>query len=125
MGHTFFTGPFSSPYRLPLLFTQIATQKEALHKMFAADLQSVFIKLERIMLTSSMAQQFGGTEGTLSTLANSHNLLLFIQCDPTLVLELGFIHHLLQLHPPAPAVTLLYGSSKLRGGIGREENQES
>lgn len=87
--------------------------------MFVADLQSVFIKLETIMLTSSMAQQFGGTEGTLSTLANSHNLLLFIQCDPTLVLELGFIHHF-QLHPPAPAVTLLYGSSKLRGGIGRE-----
>lgn len=88
--------------------------------MFVADLQSVFIKLETITLTSSMTQQFGGTEGTLSTLANGHNLLEFIQCDPTLVLELGFIHHLLQLHPPAPAVTLLYGSSKLRGGIGRE-----
>lgn len=43
--------------------------------MFVADLQSVFIKLETITLTSSMTPQFGGTEGTLSTLANGHNLL--------------------------------------------------
>lgn len=119
MGHTFVTSPFSSPYQFPALFTRIATQKEELHKMSAVNLQNVFIKLETVVQTSSTAQQFGGTEETFGRLANSHHFLLFTQCDPTLVLELGFIHNL-QLHPPAPAGTLLYGSSKLRGGIGRE-----
>lgn len=81
---------FTSPCQFPLLFTHIAAHKEEGHKMFAVCLQNMFIKLETIMQTSSMAQ-FQDTEGSFSTLANSHNLLLFVRCDPTLVLELGFI----------------------------------
>lgn len=75
--------PFSSSYQFPLLFSRIAAQKEELHKMFAVPLQNVFIKLETIMQTSS-TPQFQDTEGTFSTLANSHHLLLFIQCAPVL-----------------------------------------
>lgn len=44
---------------------------------------------------TSSAAQFGGTEGTFSTAANNHNLLLFTQCYSTSVLELVFTDALL------------------------------
>lgn len=112
--------PFSSLYQFPPLLIRIATQKQEVHKMFVVNLWNVFTKLETIVQTSSTAQPFGDTKGTFSTLVNNCNLLLFPQCCSTLALQLGFIHNLLQLHPPALAATLRYRSTKLRAGTGRK-----
>lgn len=87
VGYTFFTGPFCSPHPFPPPCTRIAIQKQELHKTHVVNLQDVFAKLETTTQTSSTAQP-GGTEGTFSTAANNHNLLLFTQCYPTSVLEL-------------------------------------
>lgn len=112
--------PFSSLYQFPPLLIRIATQKQEVHKMFVVNLWNVFTKLETIVQTSSAAQPFGDTKGTFSTLVNNCNLLLFPQCCSTLALQLGFIHNLPQLHPPALAATLRYRSTKLRAGTGRK-----
>lgn len=69
---------FSSPCQFPPLLPQTMTQKEKLPERFVVSLQDVFIRLETATETiSSTAQQWGGTEGTFSTLANSQNLYLY------------------------------------------------
>lgn len=87
VGCIFFTSPFCSLCPFPPPCTRIAIQKQELHKTRVVNLQDVFAKLETTTQTSSTAQP-GGTEGTFSTAANNHNLLLFTQCYPTSVLEL-------------------------------------